>query len=98
MEIRVHGRGGQGGVTCAKLLAAIHARMGHGVQAFGDYAGERSGAPIRAYTRVGDGPITSRNKVYDPDHLLVLDPTLLGPPVLHGTPPVPGSGTAVGSM
>ena len=87
MEIRVHGRGGQGGVTCAKLLAAIHARMGHGVQAFGDYAGERSGAPIRAYTRIGDGPITSRNKVYDPDHLLVLDPTLLGPPVLQGLAP-----------
>jgi 2-oxoacid:acceptor oxidoreductase gamma subunit (pyruvate/2-ketoisovalerate family) len=58
--------------------------MGHGVQAFGDYAGERSGAPIRAFTRVGDGPITSRNKVYEPDHLLVLDPTLLGPPVLQG--------------
>jgi len=87
VEIRIHGRGGQGGVTCAKLLAAIYARMGHGVQAFGDYAGERMGAPIRAFTRVGDGPITSRNKVYEPDHLLVLDPTLLGPPVLQGLAP-----------
>ena len=87
MEIRLHGRGGQGGVTCAKILAAIYARLGKSVQAFGDYAGERSGAPVRAYTRVSDEPITNRNKVYDPDHLLVLDPTLLGPDVLSGLKP-----------
>lgn len=77
MEIRLHGRGGQGGVTCAKILAAFYARMGKSVQAFGDYAGERSGAPLRAYTRVSDQPVINRNKVYRPDHLLVLDPSLL---------------------
>ncbi|MCB9176565.1 MAG: FAD-dependent oxidoreductase [Caldilineae bacterium] len=84
MEIRIHGRGGQGGVTCAKILAAAYARMGKSVQAFGDYAAERSGAPIRAYTRVSDAPITNRNKVYHPDHLLVLDPALLGEASLAG--------------
>ena len=87
LEIRLHGRGGQGGVTCAKILASIYARLGKSVQTFGDYAGERSGAPIRAYTRVGDEPITNRNKVYKPDHLLVLDPTLLGAEVVAGLVP-----------
>ena len=84
MEIRLHGRGGQGGVTCAKILASVYAKLGKSVQTFGDYASERSGAPVRAYTRVGDQPITNRNKVYHPDHLLVLDPTLLGDLVLQG--------------
>ncbi len=87
IEIRVHGRGGQGGVTCAKILAAVYAGLGRSVQTFGDYAGERSGAPVRAYTRVADAPITNRNKVYEPDHLLVLDAGLLGPDVLSGLRP-----------
>jgi len=86
-EIRLHGRGGQGGVTCAKILAAAYAQMGLSVQTFGDYAGERSGAPVRAYTRVSDAPITNRNKVYNPDQLLVLDPTLLGAEVVDGLAP-----------
>jgi len=84
MEIRLHGRGGQGGVTCAKILAACYAALGRSVQTFGDYAGERSGAPVRAYTRVSDAPITNRNKVYEPDHLVVLDHHLLGPDVFAG--------------
>lgn len=87
MEIRLHGRGGQGGVTCAKILATTYAEVGKSVQAFGDYAGERSGAPIRAYARVSDNPITNRNKVYEPHHLLVLDPTLLSPAVVAGLRP-----------
>lgn len=87
LEIRLHGRGGQGGVTCAKILAAIYSRLGKSVQTFGDYAGERSGAPIRAYTRVSDQPVTNRNKVYKPDHLLVLDPTLLSDDVVSGLAP-----------
>ena len=86
-EIRLHGRGGQGGVTCAKILAAAYAEQGLSVQTFGDYAGERSGAPVRAYTRVSDQAITNRNKVYRPDHLLVLDPGLLGADVLEGLVP-----------
>lgn len=74
-------------MTCAKILAAIWAGQGKSVQSFGDYAGERSGAPVRAYTRVSDDPITDRNKVYKPDHLLVLDPTLLGDEVVTGLAP-----------
>lgn len=84
MEIRLHGRGGQGGVTCAKILASVYSHLGKSVQTFGDYSGERSGAPVRAYTRVSDGPITNRNKVYEPDHLLVLDDNLLGPLTVSG--------------
>lgn len=87
LEIRLHGRGGQGGVTCAKILAAFYARLGRSVQTFGDYAGERSGSPVRAYTRIADRPITNRNKVYEPDHVVVLDPTLLGADVLRGLKP-----------
>jgi 2-oxoacid:acceptor oxidoreductase gamma subunit (pyruvate/2-ketoisovalerate family) len=87
LEIRLHGRGGQGGVTCAKILAAIYAKLGKSVQTFGDYAGERSGAPVRAYTRVSDEPIANRNKVYNPDELLVLDPTLLGDDTVAGLVP-----------
>lgn len=84
MEIRLHGRGGQSGVTCAKILAALFARLGKSVQTFGDYAGQRSGAPVRAYARVAATTITNRNKVHEPDHVLVLDPTLLGGDVLSG--------------
>lgn len=86
-EVRLHGRGGQGGVTCAKILASVYAHMGRSVQTFGDYAGERSGAPVRAYTRVSDEKITNRNKVYEPDELLVLDDSLLGADVLEGLVP-----------
>ena len=84
MEIRLHGRGGQGGVTCAKIIASVYAGLGKSVQTFGDYSGERSGAPVRAYTRVSDEPVTNRNKVYDPHHLLVLDPTLLSDEIVTG--------------
>lgn len=87
LEIRVHGRGGQGGVTCAKLIAALYAGMGLAVQTFGDYGSERSGAPVQAFTRVDRTRITNRNKIYRPDHLLVLDPGLLETPVLSGVAP-----------
>jgi len=87
LEIRLHGRGGQGGVTCAKILAAVYASLGKSVQTFGDYSGERSGAPVRAYTRVCDTPIENRNKIYFPDHLLVLDPTLISDEILAGLAP-----------
>jgi 2-oxoacid:acceptor oxidoreductase gamma subunit (pyruvate/2-ketoisovalerate family) len=87
LEIRLHGRGGQGGVTCAKILAAVYAGLGKSVQTFGDYSGERSGAPVRAYTRVSDTPIENRNKIYNPHHLLVLDPTLISDEILAGLAP-----------
>lgn len=84
LEIRVHGRGGQGGVTCAKLIAGVYAQLGLNVQTFGDYGAERSGAPVRAFTRVDREVIKNRNKVYRPDHLLVLDSGLFGPTLLEG--------------
>jgi 2-oxoacid:acceptor oxidoreductase gamma subunit (pyruvate/2-ketoisovalerate family)/2-oxoacid:acceptor oxidoreductase delta subunit (pyruvate/2-ketoisovalerate family) len=87
LEVRVHGRGGQGGVTCAKLIALLYSQMGLNVQTFGDYGSERSGAPVAAYTRVDRSVITNRNKIYRPDHLLVLDEGLLGPQVLSGAAP-----------
>lgn len=87
LEVRVHGRGGQGGVTCAKLIASLYTQLGLHVQTFGDYGSERSGAPIQAYTRVDRQPISNRNKVYQPDHLIVLDEALMGPAVLSGTSP-----------
>jgi 2-oxoacid:acceptor oxidoreductase gamma subunit (pyruvate/2-ketoisovalerate family) len=86
-EIRVHGRGGQGGVTCAELLACMYAEQGLHVQTFGDYGSERAGAPVRAFTRVDTAPITNRNKVYRPDHVLVLDAALLSEDVLDGAAP-----------
>ncbi|MBS1109656.1 MAG: pyruvate synthase, partial [Anaeromyxobacteraceae bacterium] len=73
LEVRVHGRGGQGGVTCAKLVATIYAEQGLHVQTFGDYGSERTGAPVRAFARVDTVPIRNRNKVYRPNHLIVLD-------------------------
>jgi 2-oxoacid:acceptor oxidoreductase gamma subunit (pyruvate/2-ketoisovalerate family) len=87
LEVRVHGRGGQGGVTCAKLIAALYMQMGLHVQTFGDYGSERSGAPVQAYTRVDRIAITNRNKVYRPDHLIVLDEGLMGAQVLSGAAP-----------
>ena len=74
-------------MTCAKLCALVYSSLGLYAQTFGDYGMERAGAPVRAYTRVDSGPIKNRNKVYAPDHLLILDPTLFGEDVLDGVQP-----------
>jgi len=87
VEIRIHGRGGQGGVTLAKLIATSRFLRGMSVQAFGLYAAERSGAPVQAFCRFDDNPITNRNLIYEPDHVVVLDPTLVGPAILGGLKP-----------
>jgi 2-oxoacid:acceptor oxidoreductase gamma subunit (pyruvate/2-ketoisovalerate family) len=84
IEIRIHGRGGQGGVTLAKLIATSRFLQDQSVQAFGLYAAERSGAPIQAFCRYSDEPITNRNLIYEPDHIVVLDPTLIGPSIVAG--------------
>lgn len=84
LEIRIHGRGGQGGVTLAKLIATSRFLQGQSVQAFGLYAAERSGAPVQAFCRFDDRPITNRNLIYEPDHVVVLDPTLVGPSIVGG--------------
>jgi len=87
IEIRIHGRGGQGGVTLAKILAAAEHREGRSVQAFGVYAAERSGAPVQAFLRCDEQPIHNPNQIYQPDHLIVLDPTLISPTILSGLKP-----------
>jgi 2-oxoacid:acceptor oxidoreductase gamma subunit (pyruvate/2-ketoisovalerate family) len=84
IEIRIHGRGGQGGVTLAKLIATSRFLQGLSVQAFGLYAAERSGAPIQAFCRYSKDTITNRNLIYEPDHIVVLDPTLVGPAIIAG--------------
>lgn len=77
IEIRWHGRGGQGVVTAGKLLAEM-ALAGDGYfQAFPDYGPERMGAPIRAFTRLSSRPIHVHSQIDEPDVVVVLDPTLL---------------------
>jgi 2-oxoacid:acceptor oxidoreductase gamma subunit (pyruvate/2-ketoisovalerate family) len=83
-EIRIHGRGGQGGVTLAKIIATTRFLKGDSVQAFGIYAAERTGAPLQAFCRFDTEPIVNRNLIYEPDHVIVLDPTLVSPGLVAG--------------
>jgi pyruvate ferredoxin oxidoreductase gamma subunit len=78
IEIRWHGRGGQGVVTAGKLLAELAMAGGQYFQAFPDYGPERMGAPIRAFTRLSPRPVTIHSQIEEPDIVVVLDPTLLG--------------------
>ncbi len=87
IEITIHGRGGQGGVTLAKLIATAHFLKGAHAQAFGVYAAERSGAPLQAFVRIDDSEITVHNQVQTPDHIIVLDRTLIAPSILIGHKP-----------
>ncbi|MCP4204459.1 MAG: FAD-dependent oxidoreductase [bacterium] len=87
IEIRIHGRGGQGGVTLAKIIATTRFLQGDSVQAFGLYAAERAGAPIQAFCRYAADAITNRNLIYEPDHVVVLDQTLVGPAIASGLKP-----------
>ena len=87
IEIRIHGRGGQGGVTLAKLIGTTRYLLGESVQAFGVYAAERSGAPLQAFCRCDTQPIVNRNMIYEPDHVIVLDPTLVGLGITGGLKP-----------
>lgn len=87
IEMTIHGRGGQGGVTLAKLIASAYFLRNMHVQAFGVYAAERSGAPVQAYVRADHEEITNHNQVRNPDHVIVLDRTLIGPRVVSGLKP-----------
>ena len=77
IEVRWHGRGGQGAVVAAKILADAFFREGKHVQSFPAFGVERRGAPVTAFTRVDDKPILIRCNIYEPDIVIVLDPTLL---------------------
>jgi pyruvate ferredoxin oxidoreductase gamma subunit len=77
IEIRFHGRGGQGAVTCAELLAVTAISEGKFAQGFPSFGPERRGAPVQAFSRVDDDRIRVRSKIYEPDVAIVLDSTLL---------------------
>lgn len=77
IEVRFHGRGGQGAVTSAELMALAAIAEGKFAQAFPSFGPERRGAPVMAFLRISDKPIRLREKIYNPDVVVVLDPSLL---------------------
>ena len=77
IEIRWHGRGGQGAKTASLLLADAAFNTGKYIQGFPEYGPERMGAPITAYNRISDTPITIHTNIYEPDYVVVVDDTLL---------------------
>lgn len=78
VEIRWHGRGGQGAKTACLLLADAAFSSGKYVQGFPEYGPERMGAPITAYNRISDERCTVHSNIYNPDYVVVVDETLLG--------------------
>lgn len=76
IEIRFHGRGGQGAVTASRLIAEAVAKEGRYAQAIPMYGTERRGAPVTAYVRIDDRPIRRRDLVHEPDIVIVIDPIL----------------------
>lgn len=77
VEVRIHGRGGQGVVTASDLLAMAAFTDGHHAQAFPSFGSERTGAPVVSFCRITDGEIRTREPVLEPDVIIVQDPTLL---------------------
>lgn len=77
VEIRWHGRGGQGAKTASLLLADAAFNTGKYIQGFPEYGPERMGAPITAYNRISNSPITIHSNIYEPDYVVVVDDTLL---------------------
>ncbi len=77
IEIRWHGRGGQGAKTASLLLADAAFNTGKYIQGFPEYGPERMGAPITAYNRISNNPITVHSNIYEPNYVVVVDDTLL---------------------
>jgi 2-oxoacid:acceptor oxidoreductase gamma subunit (pyruvate/2-ketoisovalerate family) len=77
IEIRFHGRGGQGTVVASKVLADALAKEGNYVQAYPEFGVERRGAPVFAFIRIDNKPIYDKSRIYAPDHVVVVDPTLV---------------------
>jgi len=87
-EIRIHGRGGQGSVTAAELLAVAAFEDGKYSQAFPAFGVERRGAPVMSFVRLDDKPIRLRSQIYEPDYVIVQDATLVDVvDVARGTKP-----------
>ena len=88
MEVRFHGRGGQGVVIASEVLAKAAFKMGFEVSAFPFFGVERRGAPVTAYARIDDKPIRIKSSIYEPDYVVVLDNSLLrGVDILEGLKP-----------
>ena len=81
-EIRIHGRGGQGTVLAARMLASAFVTQGKFVASFPMYGFERRGAPVVAFTRIDDKPIREKTQIYTPDCMVVIDPGLMSLPTL----------------
>jgi 2-oxoacid:acceptor oxidoreductase gamma subunit (pyruvate/2-ketoisovalerate family) len=77
IEIRFHGRGGQGAVTAANILAEAAFREGNDVQAFPYFGVERRGAPVTAFTKIDKKPIRVKSQIYEPNYVVVLAPQLV---------------------
>ncbi|MEG0844879.1 MAG: 2-oxoacid:acceptor oxidoreductase family protein [Raoultibacter sp.] len=92
-EIRWHARAGQGAVTAAKLVADTALLAGSYIQAMPEYGPERTGAPLKAYTRVSSEPIEVHNNITNPDIVIVLDDTLLD--AIDVTEGLPDNGTVL---
>lgn len=83
-EIRWHGRGGQGIVSVSRLLAEAALMEKKHVQSFPEFGPERSGAPVRGFTRISDEPITIHSQIYNPNVVVVVDPTMINASVSAG--------------
>ncbi len=77
VQVRIHGRGGQGVVTAAEMLSIAAFEQGRHAQAVPSFGSERTGAPVVSFCRIDDRPIRSREPVLAPDLLIIQDPTLL---------------------
>lgn len=77
IEVRWHGRGGQGAKTASQFLGEAALDTGKYIQAFPEYGPERAGAPMKAFTRISDKPMTIHSSVTSPDIVVVIDPTLV---------------------
>ncbi|NYZ79609.1 pyruvate ferredoxin oxidoreductase subunit gamma [Candidatus Micrarchaeota archaeon] len=85
IEVTFWGRGGQGAVTAAELLAVAASMGGKYAQAFPYFGVERRGAPVRSFCRIDDKPIRVHQQVYNPDYVVILDASLIGrPDILEG--------------
>jgi pyruvate ferredoxin oxidoreductase gamma subunit len=81
-EIRFHGRGGQGAVTAAEILAIASLKEGKFCQAFPFFGPEKRGAPVTSYVRISDSEIKTRTQIYNPNYVMVLDPTVINDPTV----------------
>ena len=82
IEVRFHGRGGQGAVTSSELLALAAISEGKYASAFPSFGSERRGAPLQAYLRISDEPIRLREEIYNPNVVVVIDPALVSSPAV----------------